>query len=470
MKIKLIKFILPFFLLTLLLSACGLQPTVEKLKLPEVTLNYWQVWQDSFDIKPVIEAYQKNYPQVTINFRKLKIEEYETEMLKALAEDRGPDIFSIPADWIGMYQKNVIEPMPAAVQVDQVIMRQPRAGELEPKLDKIVKTTHQLLAPRDIKSNYIKAARQAVLRDLPIKNEAGQTETREVILGLPLAVDVLALYYNKELLEQAEIFDAPKTWEEFQKDVIKLTRQDEQGEFIQNGAALGTAENIPRSFDVLSLLMLQTGAEMINKEGAYAMFDKSIREDGYNAGLSALRFYTDFANPAKEVYSWNAKQEPAIDAFKQGKLAFLFGYSYHLNQLKGSKADLAVAPVPQPAGSSVIMSYLNFWVETVSKKSLNKDYAWDFIVFASQPENLQLLLKQGQGFAPTKALLAQPPANAELAVFQSQVEQAGFWYTGQNAPEAEAAIKAMITAVNAGDQTLEEALRFGAQRVSQTLR
>lgn len=470
MRIKFIKLTFPIFLLALLLSACGLNPPAEKLELPEVTLNYWQVWQDSFDIKPVIEAYQKKYPQVTINFRKLKLEEYETEMLKALAEDRGPDIFSIPADWLGMYQKNVIEPMPETAQIDQIVMRQPRAGELESKLDKIVKITHQLLTPRDIKSNYIKAARQAVLRDLTVKNEVGENETREAILGLPLSVDVLSLYYNKELLEQAEIFDAPKTWEEFQKDVIKLTRQDEQGEFIQNGAALGSAENIPRAFDVLSLLMLQTGAEMINQEGTYAMFDKSIREDGYNAGLAALRFYTDFANPAKEVYSWNEKQGPAIDAFKQGKLAFLFGYSYHLNQIKGSKVDFAVAPVPQPVGSPQVMSYLNFWVETVSKKSLHKDYAWDFIVFASQPENLQLLLKQGQGFAPTKALLAQPPANAELAVFQSQVEQAGFWYTGKNAIEAEAAVKAMITAVNSGDQTLEEALRFGAQRVSQTLR
>lgn len=467
--LKLIKLSLPVFLLAFLLSACSVNPPAEKPKLPEVNLNYWQVWQDSFDIKPIISAYQKQYPQVNINFRKLKIEEYEMEMLKALAEDKGPDIFSIPATWLGMY-KNIIEPMPETVEVEQIIMRQPRAGELEPKLDKIIKTPHQLLTPRDIKRDYIKAVRDAVLRDIKITNQSGQSETREVILGIPLTVDVLSLYYNKDLLEEAEIFEPPKIWEEFQRNVIKLTRQNEQGEFIQNGAALGAAENIPRSFDILSLLMIQTGTEMINKEGTYAMFDKTIREDGYNAGLSALRFYTDFANPAKEVYAWNENQGSALDAFKQGKLAFLFGYSYHLNQIKSSKVDFSVASVPQPTGSAENVSYLNFWVETVSKKSKNKDYAWDFIAFASRPENLQLLLQQGQGFASTKSLLLEPQKNAELAVFQFQVEKAGFWYTGNNAPEAEEAVKAMITAVNTGDQTLEEALRFGSQRVSQTLR
>src|SRR3989338_10312301 len=68
-----------------------------------VTLNYWRVWdgQDAFD--DIIKNYNSLHPFITINYRKLRYSEYESELLNALAEDRGPDIFSIHNTWTKKY-------------------------------------------------------------------------------------------------------------------------------------------------------------------------------------------------------------------------------------------------------------------------------------------------------------------------------------------------------------------------------
>jgi ABC-type glycerol-3-phosphate transport system substrate-binding protein len=54
----------------------------------------------------------------------------------------------------------------------------------------------------------------------------------------------------------------------------------------------------------------------------------------------ALNFYTDFANPVKEVYSWNNTLDNSVNAFASGKLAIMFGYSYHLETIKALSPKL----------------------------------------------------------------------------------------------------------------------------------
>ena len=76
-----------------------------------ITLVYWRVFDgpDAFD--EIIANYKLQHPFINIEYRKLRYEEYEKELLNALAEDRGPDIFSIHNTWIKKY-KTKIEPMP----------------------------------------------------------------------------------------------------------------------------------------------------------------------------------------------------------------------------------------------------------------------------------------------------------------------------------------------------------------------
>jgi len=68
--------------------------------------------------------------------------------------------------------------------------------------------------------------------------------------------------------------------------------------------------------------MMQNGAIMSTDNKA--SFDQpSIKDKSYFPAQEALRFYTDFANPGKEVYSWNEKMPNSIEALFKGKQLFI---------------------------------------------------------------------------------------------------------------------------------------------------
>ena len=153
------------------------------------------------------------------------------------------------------------------------------------------------------------------------------------IYGLPLSVDSLALIYNRTMLDNAGITKAPSTWLEVKEAVKKLTLQDDEGNIVQSGIALGGSKNINRTSDILSLLMMQNGTEMVDPTGRKIMFAETSPysdDKNYRPGMEALRFYSDFAMPSKEVYSWNSAMPEASEAFVTGSLAMMLGYSYQL--------------------------------------------------------------------------------------------------------------------------------------------
>ena len=127
------------------------------------------------------------------------------------------------------------------------------------------------------------------------------------IYAIPLYIDTLALYYNKDFLNSAGISFPPTNWDEFMDDVEKLTKKDQWGNIERSGVAMGTAQNINRSTDILALLMLQTGTEMVSQDYRNAVFNQAthLKGESFNPGRDALRFYTDFSNPTKRVYCWN---------------------------------------------------------------------------------------------------------------------------------------------------------------------
>jgi ABC-type glycerol-3-phosphate transport system substrate-binding protein len=392
-------------------------------------------------------------------------------MLKALAEDRGPDIFSIPHSWIGLYG-NIIAPEPESVSIQRVVIKPPGPGDLKPTIEKIYTEQVPLLRPRDIKRNYYPFVKDDVLREAQVSESGDVTKVgpKEQIMALPLYVDTLALYYNKDILEENNIFDPPQTWERFQQDVIKIAKVDKKNNILQPAAAIGTTANLVRPTDILAALMLQTGVRMIDEQGDFAAFHQALRqEDNYNAGLEALRFFTDFSDTTKKVYTWNNAQDQALEVFRQGKLAYFFGFSYNLDAIRGSKVNFGVAPLPIPRQAVSNISIANYWVETVSKKSANQDQAWHFLNWLSMPDNLLKLQSATNKISPLKEHLDKI-TNPELAVFASQAPSAQVWYHGKDAPRAEDALMEMINSVVSGTRSLEDALSFGVQQVTETLR
>lgn len=461
-KLKIFGLILIF----VFLSGFGLRcenKEVQKAMEP-VTLNYWRVWDESDDFSGIIAAYQKLHPYIKIQYKKFRYDEYEKELLEALAEDRAPDIISIHNTWVKKYQTK-IKPMPEKITLAYPVEK----GTIKKQIVNELRETKSI-TPKEIRENFI----DTVIGDIIIRAaDEKKKETKERIFGLPLSVDTLVMYYNKDLFNNAGIIDPPAYWDKnFQKIVKTLTKQDTKGQILQPGVALGGSSNVERYSDILSVLMMQNGTEMMSDSGQ-ALFHSvptAFKEQKFSPGLEALQFYCDFASPAKEVYSWNENMDNSLNMFIQGKLAIMFGYSYFLPQIRaqGPKLNFAIAPLPQIEGNPNI-NFANYWVETVLNKSKHQNEAWDFIQFAARAENVKSYLEKTKKPTALRSLIEGQLADEDLDVFANQLLTAKSWYKGKDSNAAEQAFKEMIDAVNAGQEKIESIINQAANKVGQTV-
>jgi multiple sugar transport system substrate-binding protein len=462
MKTKgLVLFLLLVFLLTSGLG-CGIKNSAPP---KTITLKYWRAWDEEDAFNEIIKKYNSIHPNVKIDYRKFRFDEYEQELLNALAEDRGPDIFSIPSTWIKGYQ-NKIEPLPESLKLTYLELQ----GSIKKELVQVQRDDKSLTV-RDLRNNFIDQVASDVI--LKITEPKAKTSS-EKIFGLPLYVDTLAMFYNKELFNNAGIAEVPTVWnDKFLQNVKKLTKQNTRGEIIQAGVALGGSTNIERSSDLLSVLMMQNGAVMINDHNqvSFDAIPKDYENQRYNPGLEALRFYTDFSSPAKEVYCWNNTLDNSLKMFEQGRLAIMFGYAYHLPILKAEapKLNFSVAKLPQIYNSPRTINFANYYVETVSKKSKNINEAWDFIQFATKADQAKLYLAKTKKPTALRSLIDQQLTNQDLSIFADQVLTAKSWYHGSNVLAAEKIINEMIDQAVAGQASLPDVIELGARRVQQTL-
>ncbi|MEK7068033.1 MAG: extracellular solute-binding protein, partial [Patescibacteria group bacterium] len=426
----------------------------EKEKIKPIALNYWRVWDGPDAFSDIIAAYRAAHPNITVNYRKLRYEEYERELIDSLAEDRGPDIFSLNAGWLGRYQSK-ITPLPEEITMAYSVVK----GTLKKEEVTELRTTKSI-ALAQLREQYL----DAVYDNAVI---GGQ------IYGLPVSVDTLVLFYNRDLLNNAGITSAPRYWnEEFLADVKKLSKQDADGKLMQAGVALGTSNNIERYSDILSLLMMQNGAEMVTPEGVVAFHRAPAgSKDNYAPGLEALRFYTDFANPVKEIYSWNKDLPNSLEAFIEGRLGFFFGYSYHLPQIKARapRLNFGVSPMLQIEGNPTAINFANFWLETVSNKSAYQAEAWDFIQFAVRAENVQSYLAKAGKPTALRALVNEQMNNGAMSVFAGQLLTARAWYKGRDYNAAEVILGELIDQALLEPTKMQNLIGVAARKIQQTI-
>lgn len=434
---------------------CSLQTAEQTKAIAPITIKYWRVWDDQDAFDAIIKDYQALHPNINIEYRKFKYEEYEQELLNALAEDRGPDIFSIPESWLLKYQSK-LAPMPAQLKVGYVVEK----NYFNLKKEKVVEIrTQKTPVLRELKNQYI----DTVVSDAMIGDQ---------LYGLPLAVDTLVMFYNRDIINQAGITQIPTDWTAFQAAVAKATKFASEDQIIQSGAALGTGFNVERAFDIISILMMQSGAQMVNTRGLPTFFASS-RVDGKetNPGLNALQFYADFASPIKNVYSWNNSMPNSLEAFLAGKVGFFFGYNYHIPQIRSrSRVNFGIAPIPQIAGLPV-KNYANYWLETVSKKSAHQNEAWDFVLFMNKPEEVKKYLSATNRPTAQRNLIASQQDSEDLNASVSQLLTAATWYRGIDAIAAEQVFKEMAEQflLATDSRQITNVMSVATQKITQTI-
>ena len=437
------------------LSGCG-QSQAEKEAAAPVTLKVWSIFEDEEAFNKLMESYRKVHSNVSFDFRTLRYDEYEQELLRAFATGEGPDLFSVHNTWIGEYE-DLISPLPKSLTIPYT----ETTGTLKKETVTVLRE-EKSLTEQELKNNFVGVVYNDVLRDY---QPDPKQEVEKRIFALPLSVDTLALYSNTDMLNAANIAEPPTTWQAFQDQVKILTKINSNGDIVQSAAAIGTGENVERASDLLSVLMLQNGSTLESDNKAVFA---SKNPDGRYPASEAVRFYTDFANPVKEVYTWTSEMSDSYDAFVNGETAFFFGYAYHQPFLENDapKLDFRVSPLPQIENGKVV-NLANYWTWTTSKASANSKWAWDFIQFAAEKENVKEYLSQSNLPTALRGLINEQAEDPKVGIFVNQLLTAESWYHGKDAQVVEEAFVDLIDNALSGD-VLENLVKAAQNKVNQT--
>jgi ABC-type glycerol-3-phosphate transport system substrate-binding protein len=379
-----------------------------------VVIKVWGVFDNERDYEEIFRAFKRQYG-AGVKFYQKDITTYEKDLLDALAAGSGPDVFMINNAWLPRFKEKLTPAQPSQ------------------------------FSPQIIKDFYP----QVVESDFVLDNK---------VWAVPLSVDTLALFYNRDLLDSAGIPFPPTTWEEVEKITPRLTKIGPGGIIEQSAISMGTAYNINRASDILAALMFQSGSPIVDRSELQAVFNR-VTSGSYSPGYYALKFYLRFSNPSDVLYTWNTEQHYSIDAFSEGTLAMMLNYSYHIPTIrkKGPFINFSVAPMPQPKDRTQRVDYANYWGFAVSKQSKHKDLSWKFISFITERENAQKYMRKS-GRPPARRDLIQEVINEPaLGVFAKQALTARSWFQGDS-NEAEDILNSMIEAVRRGQISVEDAL------------
>ena len=392
-------------------------------------LEFWGVYDTHQDFARVTSSFQRLEPSVKINYKQLSYEDYEKNLIDALAAGKGPDLVMIHNTWPAKHRAK-LSPMPEVSSADKNV---------------------KFLTSSDFKNQFV----EVVNNDFVYQDR---------IYAVPLYVDTLALYYNRDMFNTVGITGPPKNWEDFNKNIELLTKFDSKGNIIQAGAAIGTARNINRSSDILAALMIQNGTKMTDANQSTVTFTRSV--NGQRVGENALQYYTDFASPLKTVYTWSDSQHYSVDAFVEGKVAMMFNYSHQISIIrdKFERLNFSVGGLPQFSEIDS-KNYANYWGVGVSATSKKQDAAWKFLNFLASKDGSTIYLTDTSRPSARRDLIDLQRNDPQVGVFAVQALSAKSWFQADNIA-VEQIFADMIEEVNFKKATVRNALRSAESKIN----
>lgn len=382
-----------------------------------------------------------------ITYVEKKPETYSSDLTEALASGRGPDIF---------------------------LMRQDSAVR---DASKVLPIPYESFPREQFANTFIQSAE-------PFLSSSG-------VLAIPLLVDPLVLYWNRDMLGTAGFSQAPQAWDELYNYSAKLTKRDETNSVLKSGVALGEYQNVAHAKDILALLILQAGGRITVQQGDTLVSALLSRSNEAQLPVeAALRFYTEFANPSNVYYSWNRAQRESRAAFGASLLALYVGRASEEVFIRQTNPNLnfAAAAIPQLKTKDTAINVGDVYALAIPRTSDNLGGAQQaaYILASSQSSSLLAqaigvpsarrdvlaqsvecheCLRAGSGCAEDKRKQCVGfDTSGTDYLFNKQAIISRSWID-PNPEKTDELFRGMIEGVTSGAQKISEAL----QRADQTL-
>jgi multiple sugar transport system substrate-binding protein len=330
-----------------------------------------QYWQYVFDARikamdELIANFQTANPDITVTHTTFPYADYQTKVAAAITAGQGPDVVQFYYGWLDVFKTGqLIQPLPQ---------------DAFPH-DQIEKEFFPIISAMKSDGEY---------------------------WGLPTAVRSLALFYNKNLFEEAGLDPSkpPATLDELVDAAVKTAKHDSGGNITSEGLAvdMGAQDH-------------QWWREVLVRQFGGVPYSDDYAKVTYNDehGLAALKWYTGLTTEHKVGQS--GFMDEAQAAFKAGRAAMVIDGSFRLGSFSEIKDfEWAVTELPEKDG--VKSNYVSYWVNGIAANTSGEklEAAEKFLAYVTSPEAMAIWLKT-VGELPAKPELAMTDENKNDPIY-----------------------------------------------------
>jgi len=358
-------------MVTMALAACGFgspgtdtKATELNLLVPSYDDKTQGLWED------VIAGFEKKYPDYTVNLEVESWDNLNDVVTTKIQANQAPDIMN-GGPFAGFAADELLYPIEDVVSADTLA---------------------------DFQPSFVKAS-----------------SVKGVQFGAPLIASARALFVNTDLLQQAGVAEAPKTWDELLDAATKISA-------LGNGIA---GYGMP------------LGSEEAQAESAMWFFgaggtfgdEDTITIDGVPENLKAAEFMQKMIEAgATEADAGATDRSPLMDIFVQGRIGMQVGLPPTVGQIADGNPDLhyEIVSMPTPDGSPVSLGVADHLMAFKNDDS-KKDAITAFLDYF-YTSDVYIPWVQAEGFLPTtKSGAAALNDNAALKPFLDLLPSAQFY-------------------------------------------
>ncbi|MDO4350745.1 MAG: sugar ABC transporter substrate-binding protein [Eubacteriales bacterium] len=369
------KFLAILTATVLLMSLClGMTACAEDLS---GTVTMWSFPLSSDDaamFEPIIQAFNEQYPNVTIDIQHLPWSGRYEKMLTAIAGGEAPNV---------VYLNDFQVPLFAATD------------NLMPATD--------LYTEEELAAMYTEGSLHAL-------------SYNGVVYALPILQNSLGYMYNVDLFVEAGLDpdNPPATWDELKEAAQKLTKTDANGEIVQAGIRYDL--NRPSPITSLMNFVWQAGGNILDENNNVIINSQETAD--------ALDFIKSLFD---EGYIQKSNMTGGGFEFASGKVGIeLDAEPSKVTQVANANPDLNFKVGPILTGEKKI-GYVTVGSYAMFSKADNREATIAWVKFLTNKENTQAILSKAGFASPRKDInSADYLTDERLAYIASQAE----WATG----------------------------------------
>lgn len=385
------------------------------------TIVYW-IWDSIQEpaTEQLIEAFQKNHPDVQVHLEVVPWGDYWNKLLVALAGGAGPDVF-----WNHIWYFNSLVTQGALLDLTPYLTRDPDAMA-------------------DFRSMF------------PLTQRIYTYNER--IYGIPRDFDVVALYYNADAMEEAGLvapakIEATWDWNTFATYAQKLTKRKDN-EMVRAGYSLG-----PWGQGIYYNWIWSNKGEIFSADGKRSTLSSP-------PVVQALQYLADLQLKLR-VTRWSSVPSGEVAMETHG--SWVVKYFREQSKFNWDVAEVPFSPYSKARGTT-----MNSLANSVNARSKNADAAVKFVKFLGTRE-AGLVLAASNTVMPSRQdavtsyfQLQKGVAPANLAAFARAANYGHSLpvspYVSQSSFEPR--IDAAVASILDGSQSVEKALKEAEEEIN----